>query len=65
MSPKTDGPRVDRPTGNPRASDPVQVLRDAARESQALSRAIEQAQAGERMPVFRAPHVRRRPSKKP
>jgi hypothetical protein len=62
--PKTDGHRVDPPARNPGVSDPVQALRDAARESKVLRQAIEQAQAGERTPVLRDPARRRRVSKK-
>ena len=63
MASQNDGPGIDGPAPNPRASDPVQALRDAARDSQALKQAIEQAQADERTPVLRDP-VRRRPAKK-
>ena len=62
MAPKTDGSV--EPAGAPGASDPVQALRDAARESQALKQAIEQAQADERTPVLRDPADRRRLARK-
>jgi hypothetical protein len=64
MAPKIEGPGIGPPAGNPFASDPVQTLRDAARESQQLKQAIEQAQAGERTPVLRDPADRRRVPRK-
>ena len=60
MAPKSSVPGVDPSARNPDARDPVQALRDAARESQQLKEAIEQAQAEERTPVLRDPANRRR-----
>ena len=68
MAAKTEGPGVDPPSGracDPVQADPVQTLRDAARESQQLRQAIEEAQAGERTPVLRDPADRRRVPRKP
>jgi hypothetical protein len=66
MAAKTEGPGVaPPPPGDPVQADPVQTLRDAARESQQLRRAIEEAQAEERTPVLRDPADRRRVPRKP
>jgi hypothetical protein len=63
MAAQNDGTGVGPTAPKSRATDPVQALRDAARESQRLKQAIEQAQAEERAPVLRDPGRRRRPAK--